>query len=211
MKKFAVFIILLCASTLYMPVFAQEAEDLIPENISVASAPAESSMKKPAWGFTVVALLLGGFLFMFAEIAIIPGFGIAGIIGIIMLVAGLALAFLKLSPGMAIGATLGAGAGLVGLLIWFFYYFPSTSIGKMFVLSEESSVDDGCIAIEDLKQHVGKQGITQTMLRPSGIAVFEDERLDVMSDCEFIEKGVKIKIIGLKGGRLRVIPVEEEN
>jgi membrane-bound ClpP family serine protease len=182
-------------------------EDLIPVASKNLEAP-ESSVEQPAWGMTIVALIMGGFLFLFLEIAVIPGFGLAGIIGLLMLITGLVFAFLKLSLAMAGLATFGAGVGLIALLIWFFCYFPNTRMGQAFVLSEESSVEDGCIAIQDLKQYVGKEGITQTMLRPSGIALVDGEKLDVISDCEFIEKGVAIKITKLKNGRLLVVPKE---
>jgi membrane-bound serine protease (ClpP class) len=147
---------------------------------------------------------------MFLEIAIIPGFGAAGIIGLIGLIGGLALAYIKLSTGMAVAATLGAVFGVIILLLWFFYVFPNTSLGKKFVLEAESSVEDGCIAVQDLKKYVGKEGVTQTMLRPSGIAIVEGERLDVISDCEFIEKGTQIKIVKESSGRLLVAKKESD-
>jgi membrane-bound serine protease (ClpP class) len=154
--------------------------------------------------------MLGGFLFLFLEIAIIPGFGAAGIIGLLLLGSGLVFAFLKLSMTMAVAATVSAMVGLVFLLIWFFYYFPKTSLGKKFVLEAESSVEDGCIAVQDLKRYVGKEGVTQTMLRPSGIALVEGERLDVISDCEFLEKGTPVKIVKATGGRLVVAAKDPE-
>ncbi len=195
---------------LFMPVFAGTDAELIPQvNQTPTSAPSEPT-KEPAWGLTVIGLLLGGFLFMFLEIAIIPGFGAAGIIGLIGIIGGLALAYMKLSFGMATAATVAAALGLVILLVWFFYYFPHTSLGKKFVLEAESSTEDGCIAIRDLKKFVGKEGVTQTMLRPSGIAIVEGERIDVITDCEFIEKDTRVKIVKEKGGRLVAAAIDPE-
>ncbi|MEW6709198.1 MAG: NfeD family protein [Candidatus Riflebacteria bacterium] len=199
-------------SLLILPVIAGVDAEVLPLNQPDASQ-AESqpaSIEEPAWGLTVIGLLLGGFLFMFLEIAILPGFGAAGIIGLVGIFGGLALAYTKLSTGMAVAATLAAVFGLIFLLVWFFYYFPHTTLGKKFVLEAESSVEDGCIAVQNLKKYVGKEGVTQTMLRPSGIAMVEGERLDVISDCEFIEKGTTVKIVRENGGRLIVAVKETE-
>ncbi|MGM0599657.1 MAG: NfeD family protein [Candidatus Rifleibacteriota bacterium] len=208
MKNFTLFLLIPVLLLLSLPAFAQaeSAEnEVIPEKIdSPDFATEENKESKPAWGVTIVGLMLGGFLFMFIEIAIIPGFGIAGIIGLLMLGVGLALAFMKLTMGMAMAATALSLIGLALLIIWFFYFFPGTSMGKRFVLEAESSVGDGCIAVEDLQKWVGKTGKTKTMLRPSGIVVVDGERLDVMSDCEFIDKDKPVKIIRVNNGRMIV-------
>lgn len=211
--KNLLYLLLILSVVIFSPVFAAEGSDVLPEvtNTVPATAQETTASEQPAWGITVIGLLLGGLMFMFLEIAIIPGFGAAGIIGLIGLIGGLVLAYLKLSTGMAVAATAGAVFGVILLLLWFFYVFPNTSLGKKFVLEAESSVEDGCIAVENLRRYVGKEGVTQTMLRPSGIAVVDGERLDVISDCEFIEKGTAIKIVKESGGRLIVAAKEPEN
>jgi membrane-bound serine protease (ClpP class) len=215
MKNLILFLLIPLMLFCTLSVFAQaeSAEsEIIPEKTdSLETAPEDKKESEPAWGVTIVGLMLGGFLFMFIEIAIIPGFGIAGIIGLLMLGIGLALAFIKLSMGMAMAATALALVGLALLIIWFFYFFPSTSIGKRFVLEAESSVGDGCIAVEDLQKWVGKTGKTKTMLRPSGIAIVDGERLDVMSDCEFIDKDKPVKVVRVNNGRLIVTINEIED
>lgn len=212
MKLMALFLVLLMSFTIFCPVLAAPDGEILPE-VAVAKkndVPARSMVEEPAWGVTIVALILGGFLFLFLEIAIIPGFGAAGIIGLLMLGSGLVLAYMKLTTSMAVAATFAAGVGLVLLIVWFFYYFPHTSIGKKFVLETESSVEDGCIGVQDLRKFVGKEGVTTTMLRPSGIALVEGERLDVISDCEFVEKGTPIKIVKESGGRLVIAVIESD-
>ena len=215
MKFFILFLLIPVMLFCSLPAFAQAESvenEIIPEKTdSAVSAEEDKKESEPAWGVTIVGLMLGGFLFLFIEIAIIPGFGLAGIIGLLMLGIGLALAFIKLSWGMAMAATAASLVGLALLIIWFFYFFPNTSIGKRFVLEAESSVGDGCIAVEDLQKWVGKTGKTKTMLRPSGIAIVDGERLDVMSDCEFIDKDKPVKIIKVNNGRLIVTVNEIES
>lgn len=198
-----------------LPVFggADNAE-LLPTKTTEVAQPGTgaktSASEEPAWGLTVVMLLLGGFLFMFLEIAVIPGFGVTGILGLLLLTGGLATAFLKLSMLMAMVATFAAIFGVILLLLWFFLVFPKTSMGKQFILETESSAANGFVAVDDKSAYIGKTGITLTMLRPSGIARIDDERVDVMTDGEFVEKGVRIKVIKARQGGMIVTPIEEE-
>ena len=166
--------------------------------------------EEPAWGLTVAMLLIGGFLFMFLEIAVIPGFGITGILGLLLLCGGLATAFMKLSMAMAMLTTFSAILGVILLLLWFFLVFPKTSMGRQFILETESSAANGFVAVDDKSAYIGKTGITLTMLRPSGIAKIDDERVDVMTDGEFVEKGVKIKVVKARQGGMIVTPIDED-
>ena len=204
-------LLIVCCALLFCVSFSQaiyaQSDSLIPEKKAEETIPAKSSAddssakeksEEPAWGITVISLLLGGFVFLFLEIAIIPGFGAAGIIGLLLLAGGIVLSFMKLTLNMAIAATMGAVTGLFLLLLWFFYVFPHTTFGKKFVLESKSSVEDGCVAVRDLSQYVGKEGVAASMLRPSGIAKIGDERLDVITDCEYLKKGTKIKVIKAK-------------
>ncbi len=198
-----------------LPAFAgTDGAELLPTKVTEAAQPGMDTKtrvaEEPAWGLTVVMLLLGGFLFMFLEIAVIPGFGITGILGLLLLTGGLATAFIKLSMTMAIVAAFAAIFGVVLLLLWFFLVFPKTSMGKQFILETKSSAADGYVAVDDKSDYIGKTGITLTMLRPSGIAKIDDERVDVMSNGEFVEKGVKIKVIKARQGSMIVTPIEEE-
>ena len=138
--KVLISLLLILSFFSFQPIFAAGDNEIIPEATTTEAAepPPTSASDEPAWGLTVIGLLLGGLLFMFLEIAIIPGFGAAGIIGLIGLIGGLALAYIKLSTGMAVAATLGAVFGVIVLLLWFFYVFPNTSLGKKFVLEAES-------------------------------------------------------------------------
>lgn len=214
--RLRVFLICLLLVTLIMPLFAaSDSAELLPEK--TASAVASDSpgisgqVEKPAWGMMVIVLMLAGFLFLFLEIAVIPGFGITGVIGILLLGGGIVAAYIKLSSGMAVFATFAGIAGVILLLLWFFFIFPKTSLGKNFVLATESSAAEGFVAVEDLQRYIGREGLTTTMLRPSGIARIDGERLDVITDGEFVEKGVKVKVVKAVAGRIIVSEVQGEN
>lgn len=205
---------------LLFPGLAMAGADLLPEKVSAADGQSTiasetvstgAQTEQPAWGTIVVVLMIAGFFFLFLEIAIIPGFGITGIIGIILLGSGIAAAYLKLSSGMAVFATFSGVVGVILLLLWFFFVFPKTRFGKNFVLEAESSTADGFVAVEDLNRYVGREGVTTTMLRPSGIARIDGERLDVITDGEFVEKGVNVKVVKATAGRIIVTAINSQD
>lgn len=206
------FVLLLLVFLIFIPFVADAGVDLLPEKTSsaVSETPgsSEPSDQPPPWGVIVVLLMIGGFFFMFLEIAIIPGFGMTGIIGITLLLGGIITAYLKMSTIMAVMATFAGIFGVGGLMLWFFLVFPKTAMGRQFVLETDSSAAEGFVAVEDMQKYEGKQGVTLTILRPSGIARIDGERLDVITDGEFVEKGVEIKVVKTGAGRIIVAPVE---
>lgn len=211
--------LLLCL-VLLLPFLAGAQVDLLPEKVpgsetrqtlSSGTSPLDAPVEEPAWGMIVAVFMLGGFFFLFLEIAIIPGFGVTGIIGLLLLGGGIAAAYLKLSSGMAVFTTFAAVFGVILLLLWFFFVFPKTRFGKNFVLQTDSSTSEGFLAVEDLSRYNGKEGVTTTVLRPSGIARIDGERLDVITDGEFVEKGVKIKVVKTIAGRVIVTTISSED
>lgn len=180
-----------------------------PVPLPTPEPPAETSELSPAsLGLVVLAMLIGGLVLLFIEVALIPGFGLTGITGILIILAGLGLAFWKLDLRLAVVYTLVSFVALVALVLWAVYVFPYTSLGKRFRLETKISVEDGYTAIRDLSPYVGKEGVATSDLRPSGIARIGDERLDVISDGEFIPRGTPIKVIKVKSGSLIVVSLD---
>ena len=174
------------------------------DSSSSSATTSEKSDKTLAWALSCVGIMLFALFLLFLEIAIIPGFGIAGVSGIILLVISLGLAFWKLSTTWAIGVTVLAVIG-VGLLIYFMVeILPQTKLGKKFILSETSPAPEDISAVDNTTRYLGAEGVAISNLRPSGIAKIADERVDVITDGDFIEKGTKIKVIKTTAGRVIV-------
>ena len=72
------------------------------------------------------------------------------------------------------------------------------------VLTDAISTEDGYVASESRLELIGKKLQAYTDLRPAGVAVFGDEKLDVVTDGDFIEKGNEIEIIRVEGMRIVV-------
>lgn len=208
-------LVLLMIAMLFIPLVATAQEDLLPErsNKEDLAPPISKSLKgsEPAWGAIIVTILILGFIFLLIEMTIIPGFGVAGIIGVILLGVGVTISYIKLSAEMAIFTTVASGLGLLLIVLWLIYVFPKTKVGKSFILEAASTKEEGYVAVDNKTRYLGVEGVTSTMLRPSGFIIANDERLDVTSECSFIEKGVKVKVSRVTDGRLIVRPIEEQD
>lgn len=198
---------------LFIPLVAVAQEDILPERSSqeditppVSKAPGG---KEPAWGAIVATMLILGFIFLLLEITIIPGVGVAGFIGFALLAGGVVVSYIMLSTEMAVLISAISGLGLVLIVLWLIYVFPKTRFGKSFVLDAASTKEEGYVAVDDKTRYLGVEGVTSTMLRPSGFIIANDERLDVTSECSFVEKGVRVKVSKVSDGRLIVRPIED--
>jgi hypothetical protein len=176
-----------------------------------AQDPASTPRKMGTFSLSIIVMgvILGGLIFLFLEVAIIPGFGVAGFTGIFLILIGIGLAFWQLELYLAVTFTVLSVLMLVGIILFSIYVFPHTPMGKRFVNQVKMSSADGYTAVRDLSAFVGKEGITTCDLRPCGIARVDDERIDVMSDGEFIPRGTRVKVVKEKEGSLFVIPLDD--
>ena len=170
------------------------------------------------WGHGLVRLagleellLVGvGLILVGLEIFFIPGFGIAGILGIIALMGGLGMSLIGTgatwdSMLSALGqVSLSILVAIIATLI-FFRYFPRLPFGKRLILETNLQAQEGYESspAED-HRWLGKQGTAVSDLHPSGIARFDGERVDVVSDGTFIDAGQPIEVVRIDGNRVVV-------
>ncbi len=160
------------------------------------------------WASIIVVLMLVGLALLFLEIAVIPGFGVAGISGSILLLLSLILAFWKLTKIWAIGVTLLAVIGVIFLALFVIYVLPHTRLGKAFILEENAPSSEEVFDATEYNKYLGLEGVAVSNLRPSGIVKIGNDRVDVVTDGDFIEKGTKIKVIKTEGRRVVVTILE---
>lgn len=67
---------------------------------------------------------------------------------------------------------------------------------------------DGYRSTVNRESYVGREGEVLTTLRPAGTAVFDGERLDVVSESDFIPAGTRVRITRVEGNRILVRPVD---
>ena len=161
-------------------------------------------------GWEELLLVTAGMLLMGAEVFVIPGFGVAGIAGIVAIVAGLGMTLV--GPGATTAIVIGAlgrvaisvlfavGGGLVLLRV-----LPHLPYGRRFVLNENMNADLGYgTAPASDRSWLGRTGTAVSPLRPAGIAEIAGKRLDVVSDGDFIEAQAVIEVTRVDGNRIVV-------
>ncbi|HAL74389.1 MAG TPA: hypothetical protein DCM45_04755 [Clostridiales bacterium] len=154
---------------------------------------------------TVQAILfvLGLLLLIFE--AFTPGFGIAGGSGLVLIIIGIFLTGQKPVDYLIMFLLLIVIVALLLLVI-----LRSAKKGKLkkIVLRSATSQADGFSSTADYSSLVGSEGVALTVLRPAGTADFGGQRLDVVTDGEFLAKGTRIKIVRTEGRRIVVIKID---
>ena len=161
-----------------------------------------------------------GVLLLLAEIFVIPGFGIAGGAGLLLVIGSLIAALIgnvgfDFPSGGAISSAIGTMAMtlvLLGVLIFSLArYLPTSNRFNKLVLQPELSSAEGYVAVEISASLVGKVGKALTPLRPAGTVEIEGDelpqRLDVVTAGEYVLPGAMVKIIDVRGSRIQVRPV----
>lgn len=161
-----------------------------------------------------IILFLVGLLLILAEIFIIPGFGIAGVLGIILMVASLFFSLFNtegskgyFDTSLLEMAIIQLGSALAGFFILGFLaykFLPNTRTFKAFVLDSESKATEGFTSAPDYSFLVGSEGTSMTILRPAGTVLINNQRYDVVTQGDFIEKDQKVKVIKVEGMRIVV-------
>ena len=152
----------------------------------------------------VVICVLAGLGLLVLEM-FIPGFGVPGVSGIVLLLAGAVLVGIKHGLLAAIGLIVIIVA-LVAIMLS--VALKSAADGRLskskLILHESESSREGFLSSGDMSVFLGREGETRTALRPSGIAEFDGVRLNVVSDGMFIAQGVRVKIVRVDGNRILV-------
>ena len=152
------------------------------------------------------------------EIFAIPGFGVAGISGIILVLTGLTMAMvdnivftfdapaafsLILKSFMIV--VLSMLISLVGSIMLTKKLFTSKTFSFL-SLNEFQDTQQGYIGINVIQKTLkGKTGTAFTVLRPSGKVEVEGEIYDAMSEAGYIERGDTVKVIRDSAGQLYVL------
>ena len=160
----------------------------------------------PVW-FIVILLMVTGLIFTLIEAFVIPGFGIAGLLGLGALSFAIFLSFSKLSLFAGWWISLGS----IILVILILKLFRKSFIWRQMILKKTLNRTNGFqSAKNNLKNLVGKSGVSCTALHPSGTILFDGEKIDVVSEGDFIDKNIPVEIIAVAGNKIVVRGKKEE-
>ena len=160
-------------------------------------------------GWEEVLLLGVGLIALGVEVFLLPGFGVAGVLGIILIASSMLLALIGSAPTGADvlqAAAVLAAAMVVTVAVVFGWlrHLPNSPRWSGLFLSHRSQASEGFISAPQRAELVGRAGVALTDLRPSGTAVFDDERLDVVTEGEFVKSGSGVTVLRSDGYRLVV-------
>jgi membrane-bound serine protease (ClpP class) len=155
-------------------------------------------------GFEAMVLFIAGLALLLVEIFIIPGFGVTGIAGIIAVCFSIVMVFGGVYSALSAIASIITYSVICLLLIY--WWGPKIRLFDRFVLKEEISSEDGFVAADNrIYEHLlNLEGIAVSPCRPSGKVKIGDERYDVVSDGEFIEKGSRVAVRKIEGTKIVV-------
>lgn len=150
--------------------------------------------------FEILLFVLG--LLLLAFEIMIPGFGVAGISGILAISAAIVLsmkdiyfAIFSLAIALVIAIALGVALFKRGI--------DSELINRLRLFTESSS-EKGYVGVKSEEVKNGDVLITKTALRPTGYAIFHDEKVEVISDVGFIGKDEEVRVVRISGARVFV-------
>tara|TARA_B100000676_G_scaffold299512_1_gene343954 strand:+ start:87 stop:713 length:627 start_codon:yes stop_codon:yes gene_type:complete len=159
-------------------------------------------------GLEDLLLFLAGIVFLGIETLVIPGFGVFGILGIVGILGGIYMSMLGNFPGPEDvsrgGVVLAATMMLILFMLWATIKYLPKNVrlyrSGIFLRTQEDR-SEGYESAETREELVGREGVSLTDLRPSGFALFGQEKIDVVSESEFIEEGTSVRIVSVEGSR----------
>jgi membrane-bound serine protease (ClpP class) len=157
-------------------------------------------------GWEEVILLGIGLVAIAIEVFVLPGFGAAGILGIVALSAAVILALVGSSPSTAdvTQALMVLGASLVitaAVAYAWLRHLPNSGRFAGLFLRGGAHQADGYIAATPRHDLVGQDGVAVTDLRPAGTAQIGPERVDVVTEGEYVAQGQAVRVVRSEGYR----------
>ncbi len=159
------------------------------------------------WGIAALICLIAGLVLMVVEM-FIPGMGVPGLLGFLLLIAAVVLradSFANGAVTLAIILVLLCGAGF-----FIFRSFRKGTISRSpIVLKESIDTESTDLSGKEMQALVGLEGVALTALRPSGNAEIEGRRVDVMTEGAFVAKGTRVVVMRVEGLRVLVKPAAQ--
>lgn len=165
-----------------------------------------------------VLLFLLGLVLIGIEVFLVPGMGVLGISGVVLLLVGLGLATVEHMPQtsqewVSFGGTLTSfGLSLIGAAFGAFFlarYLPSIPYANRLVLTppgeKAAGFDDAAaLAQQETLALLGAIGTAATVLRPAGMARFGDAFVDVVTEGGYVPAGARVQVVEIEGNRIVV-------
>lgn len=150
-------------------------------------------------------LFIVGIIMLVLEL-FVPSFGILGLLGSASLIVGVVRAAYSTSH-VALSLIVACVCALIVIIV-VARIFKKRGIWNRFILSDSLSTEKGYVPTASKESLLDKEGISVTPLRPAGIVVLEGERVDVVTDGEFIAMNTAVRVVKVEGSRIVVKAIE---
>ena len=158
----------------------------------------------------MIALFIFGGILMILEL-VMPGFGVAGIAGILSLIAGGIVGSSVLTSGQLAVVIFLVFVFIVTMVVLLYRSATKNGrISRLLFLRTSAVRDEGYTSTKNYGDMLGRIGVSTTNLRPSGTGDFDGIKMDVIADGQFIQKNTKIKIVRVEGFRILVEQVHDD-
>jgi len=157
-------------------------------------------------GWEEVLLLGLGAIALAVEVFVLPGFGVAGVVGTLAIVASMVLAMMGARPSTGdvaqALAVLGASLFITMAVIYaWLRHLPNSGRFSGLLLRGSVHKSQGFVSAPNRGDLIGVDGVAVTDLRPSGTARVGQERIDVVTEGEFVPQGSRIQVVQSDGYR----------
>jgi membrane-bound serine protease (ClpP class) len=155
----------------------------------------------------VIALAIAGVIGILFELHVLPGHGVAGILGLLALFGSIVLAFgapfvFVAVQSLAIAVVLTALLFVVATRI-----FPENAFMRRLVFTGVQG-PEYVASTPNTFELIGHSGTAYSYLRPAGVAVVDGRRIDVLTEGEFVTAGTAVRVTRIEGSRIFVKPID---
>ena len=150
----------------------------------------------------IAALILAGLLLIIVEVVFIPGTTVVGLLGLIFTIVGIVFGYSHFGSEIGFYILLGSTFAAAGAL------YLSFRKGAWKKFSHQSSIDSK--VNEGIADHLtaGEEGTSTSVLRPMGSAEFNGKIFEVKTNGEFVNNGVRIRIVKIRLNDILVEPIQ---
>ena len=149
----------------------------------------------------IIGIILLGLAFLFIEFFLIPGGGLVGVLGLLVMAGGVYLAYSNYSM---LTGNLILGGALIGILAITVIGFRRISRLRW---ADKETIDSRVNELEFPEIKKGDKGIAFNNIKPNGTALINNQRVDVFSIGEFIDRETPIEVVKVEKNKVYVKPI----
>lgn len=159
-----------------------------------------------ASNWLILVLFALGVLGLLFELHVLPGHGIAGTIGSLLIITSIVLAFGgAIIVGIEATALSFIAAVVIFAIVLRFMGNPESAFMRRFAFASYQSPAQGYVAALAPTHLVGHDGIAESLLRPAGVALIDGARYQVQTKGEFIPAQTPVRVERVEGAKIIVI------